>query len=207
MRRSASCSRLISTAASALIAGAAVVGLAAPAAMAGEAKPAKLVCEGQTFAQQFLESGDHRYYTPMPGGLFEAATTEGWTFSGGAEVLEAVLPDGSTGPVLNLPAGSRAVSAPMCVTLAYPVARGWANGTGGGHGIAVSVSYAGTQSAEVPEEVGKIEGKGRWYAARFDVSPGLGGAEEAPREVRFVFEGRKGVNQLYGLYVDPRMSR
>ncbi len=142
----------------------------------------------------------------MPGGEFNEEG-EGWTLSDGASVIQAMRPDGSTGGVLNIPVGGKAVSPPMCVTLAYPTARAWVDGTGSGKGVAVSVSYAGTQSAETPEEVGKVVGRGSWKLGRFDVAPLLGGSEDAPREVRFVFEGRKGTNQLFGIYVDPRMSR
>lgn len=206
MHRSANKTRCTAAGVLALAATGAVMALA-PAAMAG-AKAAETLCEGQSFSQEFISSGDHRFYTPIPGGEFNAEG-EGWTLSNGARVTSAVRPDGSTGGVLNIPVGGKAVSPPMCVTLAYPVAKAWVQGTGAssGKGIAVSVSYAGTLSAEMPEEVGNVAGKASWRLGRFDVAPSLGGSEEAPREVRFIFEGRKGTNQLFGVYVDPRMSR
>ncbi len=164
------------------------------------------ICEGQLFSQPFLSYGDSNFYTLVPGGEFNSAS-EGWTLSGGASVISTTRPDGSTGGALNLPSGSKAVSPPMCVTLAYPSARAWVNAANGTKGIIVSVSYAGTASAISPREVETIKAKhGTWTIGEFGVEPGLAGDEEAPREVRFIFEGgKKGETQLFDVYVDPRM--
>lgn len=95
----------------------------------------------------------------------------------------------------------------MCVTLAYPSARAWVSAANGTKGIIVSVSYAGTASAISPQEVETIKAKhGTWTLGKFGVEPSLAGNEEAPREVRFIFEGgKKGEAQLFDVYVDPRM--
>ncbi len=208
MPQSARKSCSIGAAALALAAAGATLGVGAPSAMA-QAKTAKLLCEGQSFSQEFLAYGDTKLYTPVPGGEFNKEG-EGWTLSAGAGIIKAVRPDGSTGGVLSIPVGGKAISSAMCVTLAYPMARAWVTGSGTattGKGIAVSVSYAGTLSAEAPQEVGKVVGKGSWSLGRFDIAPTLGGTEEAPREVRSIFEGRKGTNELFNVYIDPRMSR
>jgi len=81
---------------------------------------------------------------------------------------------------------------------------------GGSYGSAdvnVFVSYAGTASAIAPHEVGVIRSRhGSWTLGEFGVQPALGGLEEAPREVSFVFEGgRRGATELYQVWVDPRM--
>jgi hypothetical protein len=211
MHRSTASRQLSRMAALALASTSGLLALAAPAAVAKKADtvlaPAIVggtVCQGQAFSQAFLAYGDSRYYTLAPGGEFNGPS-EGWTLSGGASVAAAVRPDGSTGDVLNLPAGSRAVSAPMCVTLAYPSSRLWISGAEGKRGVIASVSYAGTLSAITPQETGRITGKKEWTLSEFAVEPGLAGKEEAPREVRFVFESVKATQQLYGIYVDPRM--
>ena len=49
---------------------------------------------------------------------------------------------------------------------------------------------------------------GRWFVTASDLAryDSLAGLEQAPREVRFVFEGKKGETQLFDVYVDPRMK-
>lgn len=177
---------------------------AVPASALAKSSPA--TCEGQVFSQPFLAYGDSHFYTLAPGGEFNSPS-EGWTLSGGASLISATRPEGAKGNVLNLPKGAKAVSPPMCVTLSYPSARAWVNGPSGSNGVVVSVSYAGTVSAISPQEVGVIKARyGAWTLGRFSVEPSLAGLEQAPREVRFVFEGKKGETQLFDVYVDPRMK-
>lgn len=179
---------------------------AAPAAVAAKGKAA--VCEGQVLTQPFLAYGDTHDYTLVPGGEFNSAN-EGWTLSGGAKVVSALRPSGQSGGVLSLPSGSRAVSPPMCVTLRYPMSRTWVDSAAGGKPVKVSVSYAGTPSELAPQEVGTLKARyGAWTLGRFGVEPALGGTEESAREVQFVFEGAaKGTNEIWGVWVDPRMGR
>ena len=178
-----------------------VIGWAAPVAFA--APHGGTVCAGQLFSQAFLAQGDTHFYTPLPGGEFNSAG-EGWTLSGGASVVKAIRPDGSVGGVLNLPEHASALSPPLCVTLAYPMARAWV----AGGDVSVAVSYAGTASELAPESVNGLKTKhGEWTLGKFGIAPALGGAEDAPREVRFLFSrAHKGPAQVYGVYVDPRMT-
>jgi hypothetical protein len=177
----------------------------APSSALAKTGSTPTVCEGQLFSQPFLAYGDSHFYTLAPGGEFNSAS-EGWTLSGGASLIGATRPEGVKGDDLNLPKGGKAVSPPMCVTLSYPSARAWVNGSGT-NGVAVSVSYAGTVSAISPQEVGVIKARyGAWTLGKFSVEPALAGQEQAAREVRFVFEGKKGETQLFDVYVDPRMK-
>jgi hypothetical protein len=178
----------------------------APAAALAKSGPTPTTCEGQVFSQPFLAYGDSHFYTLVPGGEFNN-TSEGWTLSGGASLAGSTRPEGVKGDVLDLPKGAKAVSPPMCVTLSYPSARAWVNGPSGSNGVVVSVSYAGTVSAITPQEVGVIKARyGAWTLGRFSVEPSVAGQEQTPREVRFVFEGKKGETQLFDVYVDPRMK-
>jgi len=188
----------------------ALLAVAAPSALAKKSSAVTsntpLTCAGQVFGQPFVSYGDSNYYTLAPGGEFNSAS-EGWTLSGGASIVSATRPDGSTGGALELPSGAKAVSPPMCVTLAYPTAKTWVSAANGTKAITVSVSYAGTASEISPQEVETIKAKhGSWTLRRFSVEPSLAGQEDAPREVRFVFEGgSKGTSELFDVYVDPRM--
>ncbi len=196
---------LVAGAAGAMLALIAPTGLAAKSKAIATGSPA--VCEGQVLSQVFLAYEDTHLYTLAPGGEFNSAS-EGWTLSGGASIVGAVRPSGSSGGVLNLPSGSRAVSPPMCVTLAYPTARAWVDAAAGSKAVKVSVSYAGHPSELAPQEVGTLKSKhGAWTLGKFGVEPALGGEEEAAREVQIVFEGgAKGTNEIFGVYVDPRMG-
>jgi len=162
-------------------------------------------CEGQSFSQPFESLGDDNSYTLVPGSQFDSAS-EGWQLSGGAHIAEATRPDGSSGGVLEMPAGSRAVSPPVCVTLSYPSARVSVSRNGAGHAILLAgVAYAGTGNAAV---VAGIRASSElWTVSNpFNVLPQLGGSSEETREVRFVFAAVSGSGtslQLYGLYVDP----
>src|SRR5438874_1204907 len=80
-------------------------------------------CKEPTLTQPFQDAGDNNYYVLAPGqtpGNFEGT---GWTLSGGASIKTTTLADGSTGYVLDLPSGSKAVSPSFCVTSLYPTER------------------------------------------------------------------------------------
>lgn len=170
------------------------------------------VCPGQAFAQPFEELGDSNYYTLVAGSQFNQPG-EGWQLSGGARIVEATRPDGSTGGVLDLPHGAFAVSPPECVTLQYPTARTWVEGIGGYGGVTVSVVYYAANGRPISSQssVGQVatHGSRGWeLSSAFDVNPQLGGAEEGVREARFVYStyGRDASFHVYGLYVDPRFG-
>lgn len=167
------------------------------------------VCQGQTFSQPFESQGDANFYTLVEGSEFNSAE-EGWELKNGAEVSEGARPDGSSGGVLDLPAGSYAVSPPVCVTLRYPTARTWIEDAEGYGGVLVSVAYAGFHGGPNGVPVGFVgarPGQGWQLSSPFDVRPDLTGSEEGTREVRFVFANWTHSDyHVSGVYVDPRMS-
>jgi hypothetical protein len=188
------------------------LGLSATSALAasGPSSSTLASCEGQTFAPVFATLSDANYYTLVPGGEFNSAS-EGWTLLGGARILEASRPNGSSGGVLELPGGSVAISPATCVTLQYPTARVWLQDVKGNGSITVAVAYPGTSlSVTSPRTVGQVHGQpGGWtLSSPINVQPQIGGATESTREARFVFTSTtRGTSyRLYGLYVDPRMS-
>ncbi len=166
------------------------------------------VCSGQTFSQPFEAEQDSNYYTLVEGSEFNSGN-EGWELKNGAQVLEATRPDGSTGGVLDLPSGSYAVSPPTCVTLQYPTARAWIEGSDGAGGVLAGVSY-GSRTGPFGVPVGWLAtgSNGGWQlSSPFNVHPELAGGAEGVREVRFVFANfAHGDVHVSGVYVDPRMS-
>ncbi len=177
------------------------------------AAPAKVnaelaVCPGQSFYQPFLEYGDSNYYTLVEGSEFNGPE-EGWQLRGGASIVEATRPDGSTGGVLDMPSGAVAVSPPVCVTLQYPTARGWVESVEGSGAIAVAAVYTGGKMPSLSvAQLSSKQGTGWELSKPFNLKPQLGGLEEGTREVRFVYVagGRSSDFHLSTLWVDPRLG-
>ncbi len=165
--------------------------------------------------QPFLSVGDHHWYTLMSGltpGQFSGA---GWTLSRGAKIVSATLADGSTGTVLDLPAGAQAVSPTVCVASDYPFARTMLRDVRGHGGVAFSMSLAGTRTWTSPQSSGLRHGKHAgwtltnrinlhpphtpgWHLMRIELvgrGPNAGAHSGSGSEV-----------QLYDLYLDPRMK-
>lgn len=183
----------------------------APVKLAPEKVSAALaVCPGQTFSQPFEALKDSNYYTLVEGSQFDGPE-EGWELKNGAEIVEGSRPDGSSGGVLDMPAGSYAISPPVCVTLQYPTARAYVEDVQGGGGVTVGVYYPGVKSGATGQPVGQLSaklGNGWTLSSPFNVKPQLAGKEESVREVRFIYANitKNSEFHLSGLYVDPRMS-
>ena len=164
-------------------------------------------CTDPVLTQPFLNWGDANYYTLTPGESVDNFAGSYWTLSGGATVVSTTLADGSTGRVLDMPAGSQAVSPTMCVQSNYPIARTMIQGTAG---IQFYVSYAGTASWTNPKNTGQIHGASNtawslitpvnlqpynttgWQLLRLTLI--------APATTRFD-------SQLYNFYLDPYSKR
>jgi hypothetical protein len=167
-------------------------------------------CEGESFSPALAAYGDSNEYALAPGGEFNAGE-EGWQLSGGAKVVTARRPNGSTGSVLELPAGASAVSPPSCVTMRYPTARLWTQDVHSGGLLLASVSYPGTPlSIGAPQLAGELLGtQGSWsLSGALDVQPLLPDLTEGKREARFVFTATGAKSSefyIWDLYVDPWM--
>ncbi len=163
-------------------------------------------CTNPQLSQPFLSAGDNNWYAIVPGQSPDSFNGGGWTLSGGAHITSTRLQDGQTGPVLDLPSGSIAVSPPMCVATDYPTARTMVRDVVGSEGIHTFVSYAGTKTATNPQNTGQVHGKGTgWTLSNpFQVHPGnLPGWQMV--QFTLVPGGKTSDFQIYNFYVDPRM--
>ena len=165
-------------------------------------------CSAPQLTQAFLPIRDSNWYTLVPGQTVDSFNGNGWTLSGGAQIASSSLSDGSPGSVLDLPSGSSAVSPPMCVSSDYPTARTMVRNVAGSEGVQISVAYAGTKTADKPQNVGQVHGtQSAWTASNpFNVHPGnLPGWQM----VQFTFTpgGKTSDFQIYNFWVDPRMGR
>jgi hypothetical protein len=166
-------------------------------------------CPGEQFTQPFLPFGDSGYYTLAPGESADNFDGTGWTLSGGASIVTTTLADGTTGQVLDLPAGSAAVSPTMCVS----------TGSQGGRMMTQVVAPAPGKGKLSPPKVtftttvldGKgpghhmeLPGQDDWALSHnIPVAPGNAGTEQ----VQFAFsaDDKSSELQVYNFYVDPRM--
>jgi hypothetical protein len=106
----------------------------AATALAGTAaaQPSALSCSGQSLVQPFLPWLDPAHYVLLPNGALESSS--GWKLRNGAKLTAGNEPfhvnTAKDATSLTLPAGSSAISPPMCVTLLHPDLRFFAVNTG-----------------------------------------------------------------------------
>ena len=180
--------------------------VAGGSARAATPSPQTSACSspGYALSQPFPVGHDSDWYTLAPGQGADSFDGAGWVLSGGATIVTTTLADGSTGTVLNLPAGSTAVSPPMCVDSQYPTARIDVRDVSGPPSVRTLVAYTGTRSWGNPTAAGNVPGSSGWSVSPpIQLHPGnLFGWQEA----QYTFESRsKGSDsQLYDFYVDPR---
>jgi hypothetical protein len=156
------------------------------------------------YSQPFLSIGDQNWYTLAPGQSVNSFAGTGWTLSGGAQLATTTLADGSTGTVLDLPAGAKAVSPPMCVSADYPTARTLVRDVAGPPSVHLYVSYTNTPSWDQPVAAGAIPGTSRWSASPpLQLHPGSLYGWQLERFT--LTGGAQGTDaQVYNFYVDPR---
>jgi hypothetical protein len=161
-------------------------------------------CVAPALTHPYLSINDTNWYTLAPGQTDGNFTGTGWTLSGGAQITTTQLPTGQTGQVLDLPAGSQAVSPIMCVTSDYPTARTSVYGTTK-KGIAFSVAYAGTSSWGNATQTGMIQASSSGWSVSdpFNLQPGTLPGWQL---VQFTITADKRYDtQLSNIYIDPKM--
>ena len=172
-----------------------------PARAAAPAQAAACSQPSYSVSQPYIGLGDTNWYTLAPGQAAGGFDGIGWTLTGGARVLTTTLADGSTGTVLDLPAGSTAVSPQMCVNSTFPTGRLTMRQAANGPGLKVYVAYMGAGGKA--QSSGALVGGSTWGVSRaFQLhASNLVSWTEA----QYTFAGQKGGAQLYAFYVDPHV--
>lgn len=169
-------------------------------------------CANPPLTQPFLAWGDSNWYALAPGETADAFGGAGWTLTGGAKIVTTTLQDGTTGSVLDLPRGSKAVSPTVCLTSAYPTARMMIRNVSGSNGgsVGFSVSYTGTSTANSPLQTGSFNTTGSagvargWFlSAPADLDPSTSPGWQLMK-ITLTADGPKEF-QAYNLYLDPMM--
>jgi hypothetical protein len=176
-----------------VVAGAlAALALAAPAARAAD-------CPEQPLERTFLPWLDVAWYHPAPDGGFEAGGS--WALSGGAAIVDGNQPFLDGARSLDLPGGSTATTAPICVTVAHPTIRLFARNTGSPLApLTVTVSFRTLLGLEMTLPVGVVLADGEWSPTL----PLLVVGNLLSREARFKFIAAPGSAwQIDDVFVDP----
>lgn len=175
--------------------------LMAPAgALADGTSPDPAACSELNLSQPFAAWGDENLYKIGPGESDDNFDGGGWSFSGGANITTDVLADGTTGEVLDLPAGSQATSPEFCLNPDDPFARTMVLGIGGLSGVTLTVTDSVSGSTLSTDWTGAFPW---WRPSRrlqLDPSPDSDG-----QLVTFTFTADQPANdvELYNFYVDP----
>ena len=172
-------------------------------AAASSATASTANCTTPALSSPFAAYGDTNLYALVPGQVFDGLAGTGWTLSGGASIQTTTVADGSTGEVLDLPGGSSAVSPPMCVDNTYPTARMIVRTVSEGAPFSLFAEYAGSGNLV---SAGNVKGHGSGWqpSAVLQTDPG---SQPGWQLVQFaLIAGNTGENQVYNLYVDPRMK-
>jgi len=165
-----------------------------------------------TGAQQvFKPWGDQHSYVLAPDGGFEAGG-QGWTLSGGAGAVEENEPFDLGGAAdsrsLSLPAGSTAVSPPICMSLDTPSFRLVARNSGNpSSGLRVEATYPLLGLVRT-KTVSTVYGSSTWAPSQqmstvLSLSTIVGTVIPSAIQIRITPLGSGGKWQVDDLYVDP----
>jgi hypothetical protein len=177
------------------------------AALPAAAQASTGSCNGSPTSQPFAQWGDNNYYELAPGGDFESSPVS-WTLSGGASQVNGSDSFGATGTVgsysLGLPAGSVAVSSPICVDAGYPDFRLFTASPTGGARIVVSVVY-NTSFGRLTIPVGLVRPDSGWQptAPMPTLSAIAGALHGGTADVSLQFAASGGTAQIDDVFVDP----
>lgn len=180
---------------------------AAGPALASTPSAAASACTAPAVFQPFLSVKDDNWYAMAPGESPDSFAGIGWTLTGGAQIKTTQLADGSTGSVLDLPSGSKAVSPIMCVDNGYLSARTEVRDLAGSQGVFFSIAYDGTGTWGIPQTSGQVHGQqtGWTLSTPVNLQPSVTPGWQLA-QFTFVPGGTTSDFQLYNFWVDPRMT-
>jgi hypothetical protein len=190
--------------------GLAVLAAAPAQAKQGIANPYDCTPE-PTLTQPFAPFDDLGLYTPVADAGVEAGATS-WTLSGGATVVDGNEPwqiGGATDShSLDLPAGSAAVTAPICIDQTYPYFRAFALNAGSAkRSLEIDVLYYDTKGKLLSTKpYGYEDDSTTWQPTptiAIEVFDKKSTVAAAPVTFRFTPKGKDAHFQIDDVYVDP----
>jgi hypothetical protein len=177
------------------------------APLGSAANPLTGSCSGQQAVQPFLPWLDSASYVLVGGGTFES-NSPSWQTNGATTVAgnEPFYANAATDiDALSLPAGSSAVSTPLCTTLLHPTLRFFVRNTGNPLGQLEVEAIA--DGISVP--IALVLANGAWqpslpYPILLNALAPLNGGQA---NVSFRFTAQGGDWTIDDVYVDPYESR
>jgi hypothetical protein len=165
-------------------------------------------CTQPVLYQPFLPFLDGNWYSLTPGESYDAFDGGGWTLSASATVNSATVQDGTSGSVLTLPKGAKAVSPPLCVNNTYPYARMMLQGANSG-AVTFSIAYmttTGNYGSAKP--IGTVNAPSAWgLSPQVKLASGpYTGWNYAILTIVGAGSKTTSTSSLYNLYLDPRMK-
>jgi hypothetical protein len=173
-------------------------------------------CESRPVTQPFLPWLDSKHYFLMPGGDLESSA--GWTFAGGAGLLEGNEPFYVHSPddrrSLFLPSGASARTASTCVDSDEPTMRFFVRNTGSPLSVLVVEARIRTTvlgvTATTSLPLGVVLGTQQWHPSlpvlfKLSLNQLLGGTTTV--DFRFTALGLGGKWQVDDIYIDPFKDR
>lgn len=160
-------------------------------------------CATPAFSEPFAAFGDTNQYALLPGESADSFTGTGWTLLGGAKITSAKLYDGTTGKVLDLPAGSIAFSPATCVNSTYITARALVRDVAGSATLTVYDSPQSTSPSLI--SVGATAPSSTNWTAMpaINLTPIT---VSTWQDEWFTLSDSGAETQVYDLYIDPRMK-
>jgi hypothetical protein len=164
-----------------------------------------------TLTQAFAPFGDLGLYTPVSDAGVEAGGTS-WVLAGGAAVVAGNEPWHIGGAAdshsLDLPAGSSAVTAPICIDETYPYFRTFALNAGSTkRSLEIDVLYYDTKGKLLnTKPYGYESGVTTWQPTptiAIEVFNQKTGVAAAPVAFRFMPKGQDAHFRIDDVYVDP----
>ncbi|HEX7278051.1 MAG TPA: hypothetical protein VF255_00380 [Solirubrobacterales bacterium] len=172
-------------------------------------------CDYRGAEQVFKPWGDNHHYVLAPDGGFEAGGT-GWGLSGGATTVAGnesfYLNDPADQRSLSLPAGSSAVSPPICMSLDTPIFRLLARNTGDpGAGLRVEATYKLLGLVRT-KTVSTVKAGPSWAPAQemstvLTLSTVVGTLIPSAIQIKITPVGSGGKWQVDDLFIDPFARR
>jgi hypothetical protein len=157
-------------------------------------------CTTPSLGTPFSSLSDSNLYALLPGESADAFAGTNWTLGGGAKIVSTKLSDGTTGNVLDVPAGGYAISPATCVTSSYASLRAMVRSVGTS-GVAQFADAFSSSSAFSVD--GSASATSTWAASSiFNFTPTTSSSWQL---ARFAVLGTTEM-QVYDLYVDPRMK-
>jgi hypothetical protein len=169
------------------------------AALALAAPQAQAACPAQPLDRTFLPWLDPAYYQKAPDSGFEVGGS--WSLKDGAAVVDGNQPFLAGAKSLDLPPGSSATTAPICVTVAHPTIRFFARNTGSTTApLTVTVQFKTLLGLQLELPVGVILGGAQWQPTL--PLPLVGNLLSDQVRFRFTAAPESGW-QIDDVYVDP----